>query len=379
MTEYIAAEKNITPQKYDFVFVLLVFLFLGLGLTILYSGSSGYGLRFYDNSFYFLFKQLRAVAMGIVGMIFFTFIPLRVVQKLLPMIFVVTVVLLILPFVPGIGEVRNGSTRWIKIASITFQPSEAAKFTLIIFLANFFSKHHAHYNVPLRSVFPPVVLTLLIIFLVYSGNDFSTSMFLLIIALVLFFAAGVPLRWFIQAVFVALPFVVLMITTQAYRMERILAFLSPSHDPLGAGYQTNAAVEALAGGGVWGRGLGNGVQKLGSVPEVYSDFVFVVWAEEMGLIGVVAYFLLLAGFAAAGWRIALKTKNRFASYVSFGATSAIFLQSLLNTAVVSRLVPATGLTLPFFSFGGSSLMVTLCLCGLIMNASGDMEGGVYHV
>ncbi len=373
MIDYIAAEKNIVRQKYDLIFILQVVLLLGLGLTTLYSASLGYATRFFDDPFYFVFKQGRSELVGVVALLFFSFVPLKFMQKHMQTIFMVTVVLLLLPFMPKIGLTRNGATRWIKIASLTFQPSEFAKLSMILILANFFAKQKDGKGIPSTAIFAAVVLSLTIIFLVYIENDFSTSVVLFLIAFLLFFIAGVPIRWFIYGIIIGLPFIVLMVMTRAYRLERILAFLHPGHDPLGIGYQTNAAVSAITSGGVWGQGLGNGIQKIASVPEIHSDFVFVAWAEEMGLIGVIAYFVLLLLFAVSGLKIALTTTNRFASYCAFGATAAIFVQSLLNTAVVSRLVPATGITLPFFSFGGSSLMITLCLCGLIINASGYMH------
>ncbi len=153
-------------------------------------------------------------------------------------------------------------------------------------------------------------------------------------------------------------------------MERVLSFLDPSRSPLDSSFQIQAALNALTSGGVWGQGLGNGLRKIASVPEIYSDFIFVVWAEEMGFIGVVFYIALLAFFAFFGYRIAFGCKSRFGAYVAFGAVSCILSQSLVNCAVVSKMIPATGIPLPFFSSGGSSLVVTFSLCGLILNASG---------
>jgi len=148
-----------------------------------------------------------------------------------------------------------------------------------------------------------------------------------------------------------------------------MSFLHPERDPLGAGYQVNAALEALSVGGFWGRGIGNGIRKISSIPEVQSDFIFAVWAEEMGFIGVLAYFALIVAFAARGLIISLRARDRFRSYLGIGCTAVIFYQSIMNCAVVARVFPATGVPLPFFSSGGSSILITLCLCGLIINVS----------
>jgi len=160
-----------------------------------------------------------------------------------------------------------------------------------------------------------------------------------------------------------------MIFTKEYRVARLISFLHPEQDPLGAGYQVNAVIDALREGGFWGRGIGNGIKKIASIPEVQSDFIFAVWGEEMGFFGVFVYFLLLIAFSIRGFYISLKSSDRFRSLLGFGCSFCILIQSLINCGVVVRFFPATGMPLPFFASGGSSLLITLCLCGLIINVS----------
>ncbi|AGT44595.1 putative lipid II flippase FtsW [Treponema pedis] len=375
MNKYIAAKKNINPEKHDFIFAMAVLLLFGVGYTTLYSGSIHYAKRIFDDQLYFVIKQAKHAVVGLAGMLFFTFMDFSKIRKMLPAIVIITFLLCILPFVPGLGEMRNGAVRWIKLGGFKFQPSEAVKFSVLLFLANFFDKKNDKYEDPLISIFPPFLITSLFILFVYLGNDFSSSLFILIIATTMFFAAGVPISWFLKGLVCIIPILVLMVVTKEYRMERVLSFLDPGRDPLNSGFQIQASLNALTSGGLFGQGLGNGVRKIASVPEIYSDFIFVVWAEEMGFVGVACYMLLLIFFAVLGYKIAFTCKDRFGSYIAFGATTSILIQSLLNCAVVSKLVPATGIPLPFFSSGGSSLVISFCLCGLILNASGYVNKG----
>ncbi len=373
MRQGINFERNIHRERYSFVFIMLVILMAGIGLAALYSGSLHYAERFFHNPFYFLLRQLRNLMIAVLGLLFFSFIGMDTLRKLLPYFLIFGFFMLLMPFVPGISSPRNGANRWIAIAGISVQPSEFIKLLLIVFLANFFDKKHDQFDAPLVSVLPPFFVTAVFVLLVYLENDFSTSFFLILLFMMMFFIAGGSLLWFLKGLIVVIPCAVLMIVTSTYRMKRVLSFLFPEHDPLGTSYQVNAALSALSSGGVWGAGLGNGVHKISSVPEIYSDFIFVVWAEEMGFAGVCLYFFLLCLFTGSAYTIALSCKNRFGCYLAFGAASAIIMQILLNLAVVVRLVPATGIPLPFFSFGGSSLITTLCLCGLIINVSSHAQ------
>ena len=354
MKPFITLEQNINRDRYSFIFILQVVLMLGLGLATLYSGSLYYAERFFGNPLYFVLRQFRNLLAGGIGLVFFSFFSLEQLRKFLPYLLIAGLIFVLLPFVPGIGFPRNGANRWIALGKISLQPSEFIKLLLILFLANFFDKKAEQLEAPLISILPPIFM-------------------------IMFYAAGGPLLWFLKGLIVMIPCAVLMVVTSTYRMKRVLSFLVPDHDPLGAGYQINAALDALASGGITGSGFGNGVHKISSVPEIYSDFIFVVWAEEMGFAGVCAYLLLIFLFAFTAYTIAFQCTNRFGCLLAFGAASAIVVQSFLNLGVVVRLVPATGIPLPFFSFGGSSLITTLCLCGLIINVSSYSKRRQPHV
>ncbi len=365
----IAAEKIHSSRKADTGFIISMILLCGLGLTALYSGSGNYAMKIFSDQLYFVKRQLLIMCMGLAALLVLSFIDLNIIRRFLPAVVLITLVMCVLPFLPVIGVEKNGAYRWIALGPFTFQPSELVKITMVVFLANLFAKKHDRLDEPMVSVIPAIVMLLLFVGIVYIQNDFSTSIFILLTGLLMFFVAGVKLRWFAGLVAVLLPLVVLFVFSKTYRVMRIISYINPSIDPQGASYQAVAAKEAIISGGFWGRGIGGGIRKISSVPEIQADFIFAGWAEEMGLFGVVGYFCLLAYFAWRGYSIAFKCRDRFRSYTAFGATSLILFQSLLNCGVVSGFLPATGIPLPFFSAGGSSIFITLCLCGLIINIS----------
>lgn len=365
----LAPEKNIATENYNFIFILVTVLLIGIGFTVLYSGSLSYGERFFNDPFYFVKRQGFNLVIGLVAMIVCGLIDMDTLRKMLPTVLIASFVLIIMPFIPWTRSVQHDSARWIKIFGVKFQPSEFIKLTVVIFLANFFDKKQERIDEPLIAIFPPFIVCGLLIFLVYLEPDFSTAMFLIFIVCLMFFIAGVGIGWFLKGLIVFIPIAAIMILSKAYRLKRMLAFFFPENDPLGDSYQVNAALKAISSGGLLGTGLGAGIQKISSVPEIYSDFIFVVWAEEMGFVGVVAYFILLAVFAFLGFKIALQAEDNFKKFLCFGSVATVVFQSLLNAAVVSRLAPATGIPMPFFSYGGSSLITTLCFCGFIINVS----------
>jgi len=205
--------------------------------------------------------------------------------------------------------------------------------------------------------------------LVLFEKDFSTSAFLIIIGILMFFVAGAKLKWIWPFLVFAIPISILVITSEKYRIERILGYIRPNEGASTYNFQSIASKNAISAGGFWGVGIGPNLRRLNSIPEVQADYIFAGWAEAMGYIGVIAYLLLLCFFTWRGYRTAFKTPNRFAAYGSFGCISVIFLQSIINCMVVCGLLPSTGIPLPFFSGGGSSIVITLAMCGFVLNAS----------
>jgi cell division protein FtsW len=212
--------------------------------------------------------------------------------------------------------------------------------------------------------------------IIYLQNDFSTAMFVIGLALLMLFVARVRIRFFVGLALVIVPLTVILLLTREHRVLRILAFIDPELDRFGSGYQVLAARTALENGGVWGAGVGQSLQKYGSLPEPHSDFVFAIIGEEFGFVGILLILGLFTAFAVKGYQIALRTTDTFKSLIAFGVTSAILLQALLNMAVVRGLVPATGIPLPFFSAGGSSVLISLLMCGLLVNVARSTDGPI---
>ena len=356
-------------KKSDTGLIVSIILMWGIGMGALYVCSSAYCGKVFGNELMLVKRQLLASVVGFAGLLFFAFAPLSKIRKILPLIMLVCIVLLLATFVPAFNEERNGAKRWVKLPFFRFQPSELAKFAVILYLANFFDKYQRERDLEERSVFPAVVVMTLFVALIFAEKDFSTGLFLFLICLLLFFISGIKTLWLVPMAAIGLPALAMMIVWEPYRMERIAGYLHPEEFSQGVNYQTNASLRAIGAGGFWGQGIGNGLTKLNSIPEVQADYIFAGWTEAMGFVGVAIYFVILCVFAYRAYKRAFMCPCRFGAIGTFGCISAILFQSLANVAVVCGAIPSTGIPLPFFSAGGSSMIVTLCMCGFMINAA----------
>jgi cell division protein FtsW len=362
------AEK-LEKKPVDLSFLTVILVFIGLGISMLFSSSYFRAERLFGDPLYFVKWHGIWLLLGSVSALIISRVSLTLLKENIPFILLVSIVLLILTFIPGISLQVQGARRWIYIAGQSFQPSELAKLSLVIYLAYILDKKADKMDDPLNSLLPPFIIVALFAGLIYLQNDFSTAFFILVIGAVMFFIARVKLRYFLALGIMSLPLTLILLLNREHRVKRIMAFLEPELDPAGTGYQIIASETALRKGGLWGEGLGKGVTKFGSLPEAHSDFVFAVFGEETGFIGICCVVLLYVVFAFKGYMIARRQTDRFKAYFAFGLTSCIFFQALLNMAVVSGLIPATGIPLPFFSSGGSAAFITLIMCGFLLNIS----------
>ena len=355
------ADRSIEKyRKSDVSFLICVILLWGLGLFTLYFVSQNAASRLFNDSMYFVKRQFICSIVGFLGFAFFAALKISAIRKLLPVIVIGTAILCLLTFIPGISLEKNGARRWIKMPfSFTLQPSELVKFALILFLANLFDKQSSIERLEDRSVLPCVIGVIFFVSLILMQKDFSTSVFIFGICLLMFLVSGMKVTWLIPLSILAIPTMILLVTLEPYRVERIIGFLKPEEGIHTFNYQSNAAKRAISAGGFWGTGIGTGLVQSNRIPEVQADYIFAGWAEAMGLIGVIAYFVLLGFFAWKGIKIALTCENRFASYGTFGCIASIAFQSLMNCGVVCGALPSTGIPLPFFSLGGSSIIITL--------------------
>ena len=367
---FLPERSVVSYRKSDTSFIISVILMWGIGIFTLFVCSSSYAKAALDDSMYFVKRQLIASGVGFAGLLFFAICPADKQRKILPAMVFLTLVLCIMTFIPGLQYERNGARRWIKMPFFTFQPSELLKFIIVIFLANYFDKYLRKDDFDEeKNVGPAVVILVLFVSIVFAQKDFSTGLFVLFIGLLMFYIAKVKMLWIIPFCILAVPAIILMILTEQYRVNRIAAFLNPDEYVQSFNFQSIASKKAVITGGFWGQGIGDGLEKLNNIPEVQSDYIFAGWTEAMGFIGVIFYFVLLIFFVSRAIIIALRCPDRFSAFGTFGCTAVIFFQSLMNVSVVCGIVPTTGIPLPFFSNGGSSIIVTLCMCGFIINAS----------
>ena len=364
---------NKPSQNYNKVDMWLlgsVLLLWGLGIFALYVCSQNYALRAFGDSIYFVKRQLITSVLGFILMFALLAFDIRIIRKCVSIIVITTFVLCLLTFVPGLSVMKNGARRWLRMpGNFIFQPSEFVKFALVMFLANYFDKQENLIDPDEKTVFPCVIGLVLFSGIVFAQKDFSTGAFILLTGILLFFVSGAKLVWILPFTVLAIPTVFLMITLNPFRLQRLIGWIRPDEFSSGINYQSLAAKRAISAGGVWGSGIGEGLTKINSIPSIQADYIFAGWAEAMGYIGVALYFILLGFFAYRGYRAALKNPDRFSALTSFGFVSIIVLQSFVNTMVVCGLLPSTGIPLPFFSLGGSSIIVTLAMCGFIVNAS----------
>jgi cell division protein FtsW len=362
-------------HKSDSGLIACIILLCGLGIFTLSVSSQTYAMRMFGDPLYFVKRQLICMVGGLVGLLLFASLRMSVIRRILPYLVVGAFILCLLTFIPFFSIEKNGARRWINMPfNFSLQPSEFAKFAVILFLANLFDKQAAIVNTEDRSVLPAVIGLGLFVLIIFLQKDFSTGLFIFIVGIIMFFETGMKLFWLLPFSPLAISAVVFMVALEPYRMERIIGFLRPDQNIHTFNYQSLAAKRAISAGGFWGSGIGSGIAWSTKIPEVQADYIFAGWTEAMGVIGVIIYFILLCLFAWRGYHASFMTKNRFAAYGTFGCVTMIFLQSLMNCGVVCGALPTTGIPLPFFSLGGSSIIITLTMCGFILNTSrGDAD------
>ncbi len=350
---------------------LLIILLAGIGISTLFSASYYYGDYKFGDSEYFFTRQLGFMIVGAFLSFVVSRISLSFITSMIPLLLLISFILMLATFVPGIGREMMGGRRWIIIAGRSFQPSEFVKLTVILYLASIFGKKHDKIHDFFNTILPPLLIVFVFTALIIAQNDFSTAVFVMTIGLALFYIAGVKYGYFLFIFTALVPLGGMLLFSREHRVRRLIAFLDPASDPVNAGYQVLSARQALSNGGFWGAGIGLGSRKLGGLPEAHSDFIFAVLGEETGILGVLFIIILFLALAVRGYGLALKFRenNLFAYFLAFGLTTSILYQALVNMAVVSGMIPVTGITLPFFSHGGSSVIVTFIMCGLLLNLS----------
>ena len=355
--------------RIDLILLIAVIVISILGLIMIYSSSYVWAEYKFDDPYKYLKTQLLFLVVGYILMITVSHIPYSKYLDKANIIFGVCFLLLILVLIPGVGTVRNGSRSWFGIGGFGIQPSEFMKLGLILFTAKYLSHNEKILNNIKQGVLPILIILFLVFGLIMLQPDFGTGVIIVMGIIALLFVAGVNMSFFVKMGFLGIMGIVILIVVAPYRMKRIVSFLNPWSDPLGSGFQIIQSLYAIGPGGLLGLGLGNSIQKHFYLPEPQTDFIFSIISEELGFMGVLLVSVLFLTIIYRGFKIAINCNEYFGKYVAFGITFSLAFQALLNLMVVVGLIPVTGVTLPFLSYGGSSLLITLLSMGILLNIS----------
>lgn len=353
----------------DLGLMATVILLLCIGLVMVASSSVSIAEQQYAEPFYFLWRQCFYILVGLAGAALVLRIPLRIWEEAGPALILISLVLLVIVFIPGIGRTVNGSTRWLAMGSFSLQPSEFVKLFTLVYLAGYLVRHHEAVQTSTGGFIRPLLLMVILVTLLLLEPDYGAAAVLLATAMGVMWLAGVRIPQFILLIIAATAVLAVLAYVSPYRMERLTTFLNPWADPFDSGFQLTQALIAFGRGDWFGVGLGSSVQKLFYLPEAHTDFLFAVLAEELGLLGVLAVIGLFAVLVFRSLAIARRAELRdrpFAAYLSYGVALWIGLQMVVNLGVNMGILPTKGLTLPFMSYGGSSLLVMMIAVALLI-------------
>lgn len=356
-------------KKYDLTLLITVIIISLFGALMIYSSSYVWAEYKFNDPYKYLKSQVIFLAMGYIIMFFVSRFPYQNYKKLSNIIFGICLIMLILVLIPGVGTIRNGSRSWFGIGGFGIQPSEFTKLGLIIFTAKYLENNAKEIKDIKKGVLPILGVVILIFGLIMLEPDFGTGVVIVMTIIVLLFVSGVKMNFFVKIGIIGLIGIVILILIAPYRLERIISFLNPWTDPLGSGFQIIQSLYAIGPGGLLGLGFGNSIQKHFYLPEPQTDFIFSIISEEFGFMGVLIVSLLFITIIIRGFKIAMKCENLFGKYLAFGITFGLAFQTMLNLMVVVGLIPVTGVTLPFLSYGGSSLIISLISMGILLNIS----------
>ncbi|SET30399.1 spore cortex peptidoglycan biosynthesis regulator SpoVE [Oceanobacillus limi] len=356
-------------DKPDYTLLSIVVLLLIVGVVMVFSSSYIWADYKYSDTFYFLKRQLLFAGAGVVAMFFTMYTPYNTWGRYAKIILLSCFFLLLIVLIPGIGMVRGGAQSWIGVGAFSIQPSEFMKLGMIIFLSAYLAANQKYITSFKKGFFPSLILVFTAFGLIMLQPDLGTGMVLVLTSMVMIFVAGARISHFIGLAVIGIIGFVFLILSAPYRISRITAFLNPWEDPLGDGFQIIQSLYAIGPGGLMGVGLGESLQKYFYLPEPQTDFIFAILGEELGFIGGTVVIILFALLFWRGIKISLEAPDLFGRFLALGIVTMLTIQVMINVSVVIGLIPVTGITLPFLSYGGSSLTLTLCSVGVLLNIS----------
>lgn len=357
----------------DLPFAALTLLLLTIGVVMVLSAS--YARAYYSaatghNAAYYFMRQLGFALAGVGAMYALSLFPMQFYRRMSFLVLAAAAGLLAL--VPVIGVSQGDAKRWISLGFTTFQPSEIAKIGIILYFAALICKFKGRMRTVRYGILPFTGVLLIIVALLVMEPHFSAAIIIIAIGAVMLFLGGVRLYWFVGALIAALAALGVVMTFFPYASSRITTWLDPFANTSGSGYQIVQSLYAIGSGGLFGLGLGQGRQKYLYLPEEHNDFIFPVVCEELGFVGAIAILILFALLVIRGYWLAMHMRDRYSFLVTAGITTLLAIQVILNVAVVTNLVPCTGISLPFFSYGGTALLIQLAEMGIVLSASRDI-------
>lgn len=373
-------QKKVVKSKqkpFDFALCITIFLLLSLGIIMVLSASAPSSLSTNGNSYTYVIKQLVFAIIGIILMFIISRFDYRIYKKFYKIAYIISIAALISVIIPGIGVEVKGAKRWINLGFGNFQPSEIAKIGLIIFYAGYLTEHKNELGFFWRGciksfcfLIPPIAI------LFFIQDHLSASVVIIAITSIMMIMGGTKIKDFITIAVAGgsvgaagMLFLATKGTKGTFRLARLTTFLDPWQDPTGDGWQVTQGLYAIGSGGLFGVGLGQSKQKYLYIPEPHNDFIFAIIAEELGFVGCLVVISLFAIFIWRGILTAMKAPDSFGSLLTVGITSLVGIQAIINIAVVTSSMPATGMSLPFFSYGGTALLILLCSMGVLLNIS----------
>jgi cell division protein FtsW len=358
--------RKLTPDMWLLVVAIGL---LSVGVVMVYSASAIVAADRFGDPYFFLKKQLVWALLGWGALWLALRVDYRRLERWSLPLLVLTIGLLVLVLIPSVGHAINGTRRWIRVGPVSFQPAELAKLALVGFLATFLSHRPDRLHDFWRGLAPPLGVAGTLALLVVLQPDLGNCVTLVALTFALLFLAGSRLQHLSLVLATALPLVVVAVLAAPYRLRRVTAFVDPWQDPRGSGFQIIQSWLALGAGGLFGRGIGGSRQKLFYLPEAHTDFIFAIIGEELGFVGASAVLALFVVLVWRGLRVGLRAPDPFGAYLALGLTALLASQTLVNLGVVTGLLPTKGLPLPFISFGGSALVVTMLATGVLLNIS----------
>jgi cell division protein FtsW len=360
---------SLTGKKPDIILLLVTLVLVTIGTVMIYSSSSIIAMERFKDGQFFLKKQIFFVLLGLGLMVFMTKIPFDQLRRLAYPGIIVSVVLLSLILIPHVGIRAGGATRWLRLGIFSFQVTEMVKIAMVLFLAHLLTKKIKHVTEFKKGILIPLSVTLLIVGLIILEPDFGTAVIITTILLLMLYLSGCRITHLAGLAALFAPVALWLIFHKSYRLERLMSFLDPWKDPKHSGFQIIQSLLSFGSGGTFGVGIGDGMQKLFYLPEPHTDFILSVIAEESGFIGVAIVIFFFVVFIVRGFLISFKAPDLFSTLLAAGLTMLIALEAFINIAGVMGLIPLKGLALPFISYGGTSLIMSLTAVGILLNIS----------